>query len=141
MFANCGSSGYPTVLVAWYGDAFTPYTTGYYVFNNIFLNTTGTMYRAYDQLNSYALYSDFQHDYNNFYNNGSAIPTAGIADPNLEPHSTFTNPSLSMSGGTPTTWQGWVNYYRPNWNSASFTAAQGQGHQRGGERPAAGRAL
>ncbi len=24
-----------------------------------------------------------------------------------------------MSGATPTTWQGWVNYFRPNWDSLS----------------------
>ena len=76
---------------------------------------------------------------NNFYNNGQPLTyEADIPNPTTETGSTYGDPHLTLSG-TPTTWQGWVNYYRPLWDSQSNAMLLGQGHERGGHDPAAGR--
>jgi len=113
---NCGtaSANLGIICQRTTGDSWTPNTDGFYVFNNIFLDTRGQMPTVYRYHSGN--YSDWQHDYNNFYNNGNPIPSAGMFDPNLEANSTFGNPNLALSG-TPTTWQGWVNYYRPSSSS------------------------
>jgi len=126
-FINCGNptNNWGLVWQRTSTDAWTPATEGFYVFNNIFLDTRGQMPTVYRYHSGN--YSDWQHDYNNFYNNGSAMPSAGMWDPNVEAHSTFGNPNLTRSGGTPSTWQGWVNYCRPAWDSQSFAALRDKG--------------
>ena len=123
LFHDCagGSSGYSYVTQITVGRGKASrngnWTRHFYAFNNIFLDPTGDM-RAY----GYAAgnYEDWQTGYNNFWNNGSPIIVDGsFINPNNETGSTFTNPNLTLSG-TPTTWQGWVDYYRPTANSTAI---------------------
>ncbi len=110
---NCGDPARNLSLV-WQretGDAFTRNTEGVYVFNNIFLDTRGQMPSVYR--NHSGIFTGWEHDYNNYCNAGKPIPTGGMFDPTKERHSTFGNPRLSMKGPTPTTWAGWVAYFRP----------------------------
>jgi PKD repeat protein len=82
-----------------------------FYFNNIIMDTGGDMPMVYyDQ--SGKPYEDWQHDYNCFWNNGNPIPSTGMFNVNLEPHSTFGNPNLANPTGTATTWAGWVALYR-----------------------------
>ncbi len=48
-------------------------------------------------------------------------------DPTTETGATYGDPHLTMSGGTPTTWQGWVNYFRPAWDSQSNAMLKDKG--------------
>ncbi len=132
---NCGtvSGDYGLVWQRETGDDWTPDTAGFYIYNNIFCDTRGQMPSVYRYQSG--TYSDWQHDYNNFYNGGSAIPTGGMFDPTHEAHSTFGDPHLSMSGGTPSTWQGWVNYYRPAWDTQSNNMLKDKGVSAGGAQP------
>ena len=113
------------------------------IFNNIFLSTTGAMSQstgntpyAYQMGNP----TDWQAGNNNFYNNGNAIPAGNLTvdghlfDPNNETGATIGNPALTLSG-TPSTWQGWVNYYRPLWNSQSNAMLLGKGSSTAGNAP------
>ncbi len=101
------------------------------VFNNIFLDTAGTMPNAYRlQWGPQGL--DNVSGNNCYYNNGNAIP-AGDTDlnPATESGHVFANPNLTLSG-TPTDWQGWVNYYRP---TSSSTAIRDAGNSNAGAVP------
>ncbi len=82
-----------------------------FYYNNIVFDSAGDMPIVYkDQ--SGKPYEDWQHDYNNYWNNGNPIPSGGLFNPNLEANSTFGNPNLANPGGTATTYAGWLNCYR-----------------------------
>ena len=110
-----------------YGDG---QTTGVYFFNNVFLDTRGTMPTVYGYRSGY--YSDFQTGNNNYYNNGNAIPSGGIVNPNNESGATFTNPNLANPTGSATTWAGWKNCYRI---TASSSALIDHGTSNAGNTP------
>jgi len=109
---NCGTAsanlGIICTRITGRGDKAS--TNGFYVYNNVFLDTRGEMPTVYRYHSGD--YSDYQHDYNNFYNNGNPIPSAGMFDPNLEPNSTFGNPNLANQTGTATTYAGWKDCFR-----------------------------
>jgi len=82
-----------------------------FYFNNVIMDTDGDMPIVYKDQSGQP-WEDWQHDYNNYWNNGNPIPSGGLFDPNLEAHSTFGNPNLANPGGTATTYAGWLNCYR-----------------------------
>jgi len=85
-------------------------TIGFYFFNNVILDTRGQMPTVFG--NRSGVYSDWQTGNNNYYNNGSAIPSGGIKNPNTESGATIGNPNLANPTGTATTYAGWKNNYR-----------------------------
>jgi len=111
---NCGTASANLGIICQRatGDNWTPNTDGFYVYNNVFLDTRGQMPSVYRYHSGN--YSDWLHDYNSFYNNGNPIPTGTWAgfDPNLEANSTFGNPNLANQTGTATTYAGWKNCLR-----------------------------
>ncbi len=105
------------------------------IFNNIFLSTTGAMSQSTGDFPYHldgGAATDWSTGYNNYYNNGGTIPAGDLKvdgqllNPNTEPGATFGNPSLTLTG-TPTTWQGWVDYYRPQWDAQSNAALKDMG--------------
>ena len=108
------------------------------VYNNISLDTAGDMGSAYG--NDIGTITDWASGNNCFWNNGNPVPAGnltvdGVAiDPATEAGSMVTNPYLTLSG-TPTTWQGWVDYYRPTSNS---TAIRDAGNSNAGACPRPG---
>jgi len=115
---NCGNSTHGIVHQRPSTTKETPKTTGVYFFNNVFLDTAGDMWTVYE--NRSGTYEDWQTGNNNYYNNGSPIPSSGIVNPNTESGATFGNPTLSNPTGTATTWQGWVDCYRITSSSAAL---------------------
>ena len=102
-------------------------------YNNIFLDTAGIMTMAYH--NQLGGTQDFLTGNNCYYNAGYAIPAGDLGiDPATEAGHVFANPNLTLSG-TPTTWQGWVDYYRPTSNS---TAIRDAGNSNAGACPRPG---
>ena len=129
---NCGSPG--GGIVTHHAD---PPTSGdggsrhLFFFNNIYMDTDGDMGTVYrDQ--SGKPYEDWQHDNNNYWNNGNSIPTAGLFDPNLEGNSTFGNPNLANPTGTATTLAGWLDCYR---STGSSTLLIDEGSSTAGNDP------
>lgn len=82
-----------------------------FYYNNIIMDTGGDMPTVYYDQSGFP-YEDWQHDYNCFWNNGNPIPSTGMFNVNLEPHSTFGNPNLANPTGTATTREGWAALYR-----------------------------
>ena len=110
-------------------------TDHFFVYNNIFYDSTGSMYAAYKYDNGTVL--DWTTGNNCYWNNGSAIPsgTGGVVpNPNTETGAQIGNPGLSFSG-TPSSWQTWVNYYRPLWNSQSNAMLKDKGTSAAGTAP------
>ena len=110
---NCGTASANLAIICQRDTGRGPTNTdGFYVFNNVFLDTRGQMPAVYKYHSGD--YTDWQHDYNNFYNNGSPIPPGSWAgfNPNLEAHSTFGNPNLANQTGTATTYAGWKDCFR-----------------------------
>jgi PKD repeat protein len=105
-------------------------TTGFYFFNNVVLDTRGQMPTVFGDRSG--TYSDWQTGNNNYYNNGSAIPSDGIVNPNTESGATFTNPNLANPTGSATTWAGWKNCYRI---TASSSALIDHGNSSAGNTP------
>ena len=105
-------------------------TTGFYFFNNVILDTRGTMPTVFG--NRSGTYSDWQHGNNNYYNNGNAIPSGGMFNPNTESGATIGNPNLANPTGTATTWAGWKDRYRI---TASSTLLIDHGNSNAGSSP------
>ena len=116
-----------------HGDNLPPNHTRLY--NNIFLDTAGIMTKAYQNQLGGTL--DFVTGNNCYYNGGNSVPAGDLqgVDPANESGAVFANPNLTLSG-TPTTWQGWVDYYRPTSNS---TAIRDAGNSNAGVCPRPGR--
>ncbi len=98
------------------------WTRYFYIFNNIFYDTTGKM-RPYGYVLSRGggncQYDFWQTGHNNFYNAGRPlVHETDTPDPTTEAGATYGDPHLSMTG-TPDSWQGWVDYYRPKWDAQS----------------------
>ena len=75
---------------------------------------------------------------NSFYNTGQALTyESDTPNPTTESGATYGDPHLTMTG-TPTTWQGWVNYYRPLWDSQSNSMLKDHGQQHRGQHPLSG---
>jgi len=129
MVHNCGSANYGIVHQRT-STSFSTGSDGVYFFNNVFLDTDGDMWTVYQYRS--APYSDWQTGYNNYYNNGNPIPSAGIVDPNQETGATFGNPNLANPTGSATTWQGWVDCYRI---TAASTALIDHGTSSAGNTP------
>jgi len=127
---------YITVILTG-GSRFDGYTRHLFVFNNIFYDSDGNM-RPYGSVLSgggSGSYEDWQTGYNNFYNNGQPlVHESDTPDPTTETGATYGDPNLTMSG-SPTTWQGWVNYYRPLWNSQSNAMLKDKGTSAAGGAP------
>jgi len=115
---NCGDSSHGIVHQRASTTPESPKSTGVYFFNNVFLDTAGDMWTVYQ--NRSGTYEDWQTGNNNYYNNGSPVPSSGLVNPNTESGATFGNPSLSNPTGTATTRQGWVNCYRITASSAAL---------------------
>ena len=123
LFHDCatGNSYYPyvTQITVGRGQASRngQWTRHFYVRNNIFLDSTGDL-KPYGYASGN--YEDWQTSNSNFWNQGQPLEyESGFINPNNEAGATFTNPNLTLSG-TPTTWQGWVDYYRPTPASAAI---------------------
>ncbi len=101
------------------------------IFNNIFLDTAGIMTMAY--LNQLGGATDLTTGNNCYWNAGLTIPAGNLAgvDPNHETGAVIADPHLSLSG-TPTTRQGWVDYYRP---TSASTAIRNTGSSTAGNAP------
>ena len=126
-------SDYSYVTVIEAGDDYYNESADHiYVFNNIFYNSSGNL-RPYQ---AYAFpYSDFETGNNNYYcPGGSLLACSPLPDPTVETGATYTNPHLTLNG-TPTTWQGWVDYYRPLWDSQSNAALKDHGNSNAGGVP------
>ena len=112
------------------------------VFNNIFLDTAGDMAAAYGF--DCGTSTDWINGNNNYYNNGIAIPQGYLTvdgqlkDPNTETGATLGNPSLTNPTGSATTRQGWVDLYRPLWNSQSNAMLKDKGSSTAGTAPRPG---
>ena len=62
-----------------------------------------------------------------------------VPNPTTESGATYGDPHLTLSG-TPTTWQGWVNYYRPLWDTQSNAMLKDHGSSTAGNYPLSRRA-
>jgi len=120
---------------------FDDYTRHFYVFNNIFYDSDGNM-RPYGWVLSgggSGNLEDWQTGNNCFYNNGQPlIHESDTPDPTAEAGATYGDPHLSMTGATPTTWQGWVNYFRPLWDTQSNAMLKDKGSDTAGLAPQPG---
>jgi len=111
------------------------------IVNNIFLDTAGDMYGPYGYDGGDA--TDWIATNNNYYNNGNAIGSGYLTieghqfDPNNETGATIGDPHLTLSG-TPTTRQGWIDYYRPLWDSQSNAMLKDKGSSTAGGAPRPG---
>jgi len=115
---------------------FDNYTRHFYVFNNIFYDPQGDM-RPYGWTEGGSgNCEDWQTGNNNYWNQGNALTldSSGWVNPNTETGATYTNPDLTLTG-SPTTWQGWINYFRPKWTSASNAALKDKGTSAAGGAP------
>ncbi len=111
------------------GDNMVPAHTR--LFNNIILDTAGTMnWVFFDQLGGA---TDFVTGNNCYWNKGGLIPAGNLAgvSPSSETGAVTADPMLSLTG-TPTTWQGWVDYYRP---TSTSTAIRDTGSSTAGDAP------
>ncbi len=102
-----------------------------FFFNNVFMDTDGDMGEVYED-QSGKPYEDWQHDNNNYWNNGNPIPSSGLFDPNQEPNSTFGDPNLANPTGTATTYAGWLDCYRI---TGSSTLLIDEGNSNAGDDP------
>ena len=112
------------------------YSRHVYVFNNIFYDDQGTMCPyGWATGGSYYL-QDFETGNNNYYNEGQPclLDATGFANPNTEAGATIGDPHLTL-GTTPSTWQGWVNYFRPLWDSQSTAMLVDKGSTTAGNFP------
>ena len=142
LFKDCatGSSSYSyiTAILATQSCLFSNSSDHLYTYNNIFYDSDGNM-RPYGWKLSgggSGDMSDWQSGYNSFYNNGqSLIHESDTPDPTTETGATYGDPHLTMSGGTPTTWQGWVDYFRPAWDSQSNAMLKDHGTSAAGGAP------
>jgi len=106
------------------------------VFNNIFLDTNGTMLAAYGYDTGTA--TDWLTGNNCYWNNGKPVPSGNLVvdgkpvDPKAEPGAVFADPLLKDPTGTATTWQGWVDLYR---HTTKSTALIDRGSSSAGDRP------
>ena len=112
------------------------YSRHVYVFNNIFYDDLGTMFPyGWATGGSYYL-QDFETGNNNYFNEGHSmtLDPSGFANPNTEAGATIGDPHLTL-GTTPSTWQGWVNYFRPLWDSQSTAMLVDKGSSTAGNFP------
>ncbi len=78
---------------------------------------------------------NWQTGNNCFYNNGQPLTyESDVPNPTTESGATYGDPHLTLTG-TPTTWQGWVNYYRPLWDSQSNAMLKDHGNSNAGTIP------
>ncbi len=106
------------------------------LYNNILLDTAGHHDHGLSATNSAAPLT-FVTGNNCYWNNSNADAGRQSGGSRLRPPSpaqVFANPNLTLSG-TPTTWQGWVDYYRPTSNS---TAIRDAGNSNAGVCPRPG---
>ncbi len=106
------------------------WTRRFYIFNNIFYDTTGKM-RPYGYVLSggggHCQYDFWETGHNCFFNSGKPlVHETDTPDPTTEAGATYGDPHLTMTG-TPNSWQGWVNYYRPKWDAQSKAMLGGKG--------------
>ncbi len=143
LFKDCATDGpttysYITAILASQSCLFSNSSDHLFTFNNIFYDSDGNM-RPYGWKLSTAgsgNMSDWQSGYNCFYNNGQPlIHDADTPDPTTETGATYGDPHLSMVGGTPTTRQGWIDYFRPLWDSQSNAMLWDKGTSAAGNAP------
>ena len=93
------------------------------VFNNIFLDTAGIM--AYSYGLDIGTVTDWVSGNNCWWNNGSTVPDGNLwvngvqIKPSTETGTVIANPNLTLSGSR-STWQNYVDYYRPTSNSTAI---------------------
>ncbi len=143
LFVNCADPtistaySYVTALVSPQTCLFDPTTYYFWVYNNVFYETRGTM-RPYGSVLSQGGDGHIVNWYtgnNNFYDNGNPLThESDTPDPTTESGATYGDPHMTMSG-TPTTWQGWVNYYRPLWDTQSNAMLKDHGSSTAGNIP------
>jgi len=146
LFVDCADPNistcysYVTALAITGNTCFDPVTYYYYVFNNMFYDTTGHM-RPYGSTLSLGGNGNIVNWYtgnNNFYNNGQPLThESDTPDPTTESGATYGDPHLTLSG-SPTTWQGWVDYYRPLWDTQSNAMLRDKGTSAAGGIPRPG---
>ncbi len=133
LFHDCAGAApklysYITMITA--GSEDRQWTRYFYVFNNIFYDTAGDM-RPYGYVLSggggACQYDFWQTGHNNFYNyDQPLVHETDTPDPTTEVVATYGDPHLAMTG-TPNSWQGWVDYYRPKWDAQSRAMLRGKG--------------
>ncbi len=131
-----GNSGYSYVTcIDTGGPRHDDYTRHFYVFNNIFYDPQGDM-RPYGwKIGGSGQQQDWETGNNNFWNNGQALLVdSQFINPNNESGATFGDPHLSLSG-TPTTRQGWIDYFRPMWDSQSNAMLKDKGNANAAPAP------